>query len=90
MASFLEGLGGEAGTTVGQHVGHPEKKSSPRGLEEIDRVFGVLGVVGCQMNVAGAAVDSDVEITLAHLSVRGSQFRQVFYIDMDIAQVINP
>lgn len=58
--------------------------------EKGGRVGGGLGIVNGEMHEAGAAVNGRVEVALAHLAVRRPQLRQVFDVDMDIAEIKVP
>jgi hypothetical protein len=86
----FEIVGGKARGTVGQHMGDLEGQRLACLGQETNGVGGVLGVVHRQMDEARAAIDGDIQVTLAHLSVGGAQRGQVFDADVDEAKIIVP
>lgn len=90
LACFLKRIRSKAGAAIGQDMGYFEWKSGFGGLEKIDGIGRILGVVDGQMHEARAAIDRDVEEPFAGLTICGLQLRQMLHVDMDIAQVIIP
>lgn len=76
-------IGGEAGATIRQHMGDAEGKGLPGGLEEGDRIDGVLGVVDVEVDKPRAAIDRDIEEALTDLAIGGTQLGQMFNVDVD-------
>ena len=71
-------------------MGDAERKGLSGLREEGERVGGILGVIDGQMNEARAAVDGDVEVAFAPVSVGGPQLWQMFDVDMNEAEIVLP
>jgi len=80
-------IGGEAGAAIRQHTGDAEGEDLSGGLEEGNRIGGVLGVVDVEVDKSRAATDCDIEEALSDLAVRGTQLGQMFNVDVDKAEI---
>jgi hypothetical protein len=87
-AGLREAAGGEAGASVGQHVGQAEGEGR-RGLAQ-ERGGARLGHVLLDREVDGAraAIDGDVEVPLAELAAADVQLGQLLDIDVDEPEVV--
>src|SRR3954453_2933499 len=79
---------GEAAAVICQYMCYAKGQGSGRFAQESDGTgFGFV-VLDSEMDRARAAVDGDIEIALAPLTIGGLQLGQVLDVDMDKAEVI--
>lgn len=89
-AGAFEIIGGKAGSAIRQHMSDPEREGFLCLSEKGDRIGGGLSIVNGEMHEAGAAINGNVEVALAHVPVCSPQLRQVFDVDVDVAEIIIP